>query len=80
MFNFGYAVVSCIKAKVLEALDNSSVYLANVRGCGKQEEECSVITIKITTDLAPRKKKKLSPNHQTPATLRKDREADEMET
>ena len=30
MFNFGYAVVSCIKAKILEELNNSSVHFDNV--------------------------------------------------
>ena len=83
----GYAVVKFFKTKIQEEINSSSVYLANV--CGKKEE-CSVITIKITTDLAPRtaalrkkieadkvetKTEMLSPT----ATLRKDREADKVE-
>ena len=40
--NFGYAVVSCIKAKILQELDNSSVYL-NVY---EEEEKCSIVTAK----------------------------------
>ena len=50
IFNFGYAVVSYMNAKVLEEL------------------------VKITDDL-----EKPSPNHQTPATPRKGREAGKVE-
>ena len=51
MFNFGHAVVSCIKAKIQEKLDNSSVHFDNVY---EEEEKYSAVTAKTTADMAPR--------------------------
>ena len=58
--NFGYAFVSCVKAKVLEELGNSSVHLAKVNVGSAPKFE------KTESDQTETKEERFSPTSTLP--------------